>query len=115
MPRTEEDTCKRGKPEYLILDVTIVTGMDTSTVDLFFWDTRNLCRANKCNLLIACIDVIQQSDHSALRTFKTNTGIWSKRELQFCPNLDASLGKVEALLLETKYIDSEPQPSMSNK
>ncbi|KAG7357645.1 STAS domain containing protein [Nitzschia inconspicua] len=51
---TEKDggSSKRRKPEYLILDLTLVTGMDTSTVDVFL-DIRNLCRANSCKLLMA--------------------------------------------------------------
>jgi MFS superfamily sulfate permease-like transporter len=100
-------------PEYLILDLTLVTGMDTSTVDVFS-DIRNLCRANKCKLLMAGMSPNIRSI-LALGDFKPDTGERSKRQLRFFPNLDTALGKAEDMLLEAHFVDTEPQPSMSDK
>ncbi|KAG7357640.1 cyclic nucleotide-binding protein [Nitzschia inconspicua] len=112
---TEKDggSSKRRKPEYLILDLTLVTGMDTSTVDVFL-DIRNLCRANNCKLLMAGMSPNIRTI-LALGNFKPDTGIRSQRQLRFFPNLDSALGKAEDMLLENKYVDSEPQPSLLDK
>lgn len=104
---------RKKKPEYLILDLTLVTGMDTSTVDVFS-DIRNLCRANKCKLLMAGMSPNIRSI-LALGNFKPDTGERSKRQLRFFPNLDAALGKAEDMLLEVHFVDTEPQPLMSDK
>lgn len=101
-------------PDYLILDLTLVTGMDTSTVDIFS-DIRNLCKANKCKLLMAGMS---QNIRSilALGNFKPDTGVRSKRQLRFFPNLDSALGKAEDMLLESRFIDTaEPEPLLTDR
>jgi CRP-like cAMP-binding protein len=109
----EEISTKIRKPEYLILDLTLVTGMDTSTVDVFS-DIRNLCRSNNCKLLMAGMSPNIRSI-LALGNFKPDAGVRSKRQLRFFPNLDAALGKAEDMLLEARFVDPEPQPSLLDR
>jgi CRP-like cAMP-binding protein len=108
-----EPDSRKKTPEYLILDLTLVTGMDTSTVDVFS-DIRNLCRTNECKLLMAGMSPNIRSI-MALGNFKPDTGERSKRQLRFFPNLDAALGKAEDMLLEAHFVDTEPQQYISHK
>ncbi|KAL3904187.1 MAG: hypothetical protein SGILL_010164, partial [Bacillariaceae sp.] len=107
-PATKERT-----PDYLILDLTLVTGMDTSTVDIFS-DIRSLCKANKCKLLMAGMSPNIRSI-LALGGFKADTGVRSKRHVRFFPNLDTALGKAEDMLLENRYVDTEPEASLTDR
>jgi hypothetical protein len=96
---------KNRKPQYLILDLTLVTGMDTSTVDIFL-DIKNLCNANKCKLMMAGMSPNIRSILS-LGGFKADAGVRSKRQVRFFPSLDAALGKAEDMLLEAQFEDKE--------
>ena len=106
----DEDENNKRKPEYLILDLTLVTGMDTSTVDVFM-DIKNFCSQNKCKLMMAGMSPNLRSI-LALGGFKPDTGERSKRQLRFFPNLDSALGKAEDMLLETYFEEKEVQPSV---
>jgi SulP family sulfate permease len=97
------------KPKYLILDLTLVTGMDTSTADIF-QDIRNLCGSSKCKLLMSGMSPEIRSI-LALGGFKADAGVRSKRKLRFFQNLDAALGKAEDMLLDSDYDDRENQPA----
>jgi MFS superfamily sulfate permease-like transporter len=107
--KAEDENSKR-KPEYLILDLTLVTGMDTSTVDVFL-DIKNLCSGNKCKLLMAGMTPNLRSI-LALGGFKPDTGVRSKRQLRFFPNLDTALGKAEDMLLENYFEEKENKPTL---
>lgn len=97
------------KPRILILDLTLVTGMDTSTADIF-QDIRNLCNSNKCKLLMSGMSPDIRSI-LGLGGFKADSGVRSKRKLRFFQNLDAALGKAEDMLLDSDYNEREHQPS----
>lgn len=109
----DEATGEERTPDYLILDLTLVTGMDTSTVDIFS-DIRNLCRSNNCKLLMAGMSPNLRSILS-LGSFKPDTGTRSERQLRFFPNLDSALGKAEDMLLENRFVDSELETSLSDR
>jgi MFS superfamily sulfate permease-like transporter len=109
-PHGDEDENEKRKPEYLILDLTLVTGMDTSTADVFL-DIKNLCSQNKCKLMMAGMSPNLRSI-LALGGFKPDTGVRSKRKLRFFPNLDSALGKAEDMLLETYFEEKEVRPSV---
>jgi MFS superfamily sulfate permease-like transporter len=106
----KQQTSFERKPKYLILDLTLVTGMDTSTADVF-QDIRNLCGSNKCKLLMAGMSPNVRSI-LALGGFKADAGVRSKRKLRFFQNLDAALGKAEDMLLDSDYDDKEHQAGL---
>jgi len=93
----------KSKSRFLILDLTLVTGMDTSTVDVFI-QIRNLCEGSNCKLFMAGMSKNIRSI-LALGGFKADTGVRSKRQLRFFARLDAALGKAEDMLLELDYDD----------
>ena len=101
------------KPEskFLILDLTLVTGMDTSTVDVFS-EIRNLCGGSNCKLFMAGMSTNIRSI-LALGNFKPEAGVRSKRQLRFFASLDAALGKAEDILLESDYDAPQTDPGLS--
>jgi sulfate permease, SulP family len=105
----DKQTPDERKPKFLILDLTLVTGMDTSTADIF-QDIRNLCGSNKCKLLMAGM-LPNIRSILALGGFKADAGARSKRKVRFFQSLDAALGKAEDMLLDSDYDDKEHQPS----
>eukprot|EP00535_Pseudo-nitzschia_heimii_P009560 CAMPEP_0197192470 /NCGR_PEP_ID=MMETSP1423-20130617/25121_1 /TAXON_ID=476441 /ORGANISM="Pseudo-nitzschia heimii, Strain UNC1101" /LENGTH=1092 /DNA_ID=CAMNT_0042645353 /DNA_START=98 /DNA_END=3373 /DNA_ORIENTATION=- len=89
------------KSKFLLLDLTLVTGMDTSTVDVFS-DIRNLCGGNNCKLFMAGMSSNIRSILE-LGGVKPDMGVRSKRRLRFFARLDTALGKAEDILLELDY------------
>jgi hypothetical protein len=99
--KEEERSFLKPESKFLILDLTLVTGMDTSTVDVFS-EIRNLCSGGNCKLFMAGMSTSIRSI-LALGGFKPDTGVRSKRQLRFFASLDAALGKAEDMLLESDY------------
>mmetsp|Transcript_16617 Transcript_16617/g.35906 ORF Transcript_16617/g.35906 Transcript_16617/m.35906 type:complete len:1197 (-) Transcript_16617:138-3728(-) len=81
-------------PKYVILDLSIVTGIDTSAVDVLA-DISSLCKEKKCNLILAGIPrVIRQAlITGGVKASRTN------KHLSFSPDLETALGKAEDELL----------------
>lgn len=104
-----EDQLETRRPKFLILDLTLVTGMDTSTVDIFN-EIRNLCISNHCKLFAAGLSSNLRAILN-LGGFKPETTERSKRKLRFFASLDAALGKAEDLLLEAECDDKEISPT----
>jgi SulP family sulfate permease len=100
----EDESAIKCKPRFLILDLTLVTGMDTSAVDVFS-QIRNLCSGNKCKLFMAGMSQNIRSILS-LGGFKPDTGIRSRRQIRFFARLDAALGKAEDMLLDSDFDDN---------
>ena len=86
-------------------DLTLITGMDTSTVDIFN-DIRNLCASNNCKLFVTGLTSSLRGILN-LGGFKPETTDRSKRKLRFFSNLDAALGKAEDLLLDAECDEYE--------
>lgn len=82
-------------PKYVILDLSIVTGIDTSAVDVLA-DISSLCRENKCNLILAGIPPVIRP---ALIKGGVKPSITNKH-LSFSPDLETALGKAEDELLK---------------
>lgn len=99
----KEVPLSKMKSKFLILDLTLVTGMDTSAVDVFS-QIRNLCKGTNCKLFMAGMSPNIRSI-LALGGFKPDTGVRSKRQVRFFARLDAGLGKAEDILLESDYDD----------
>ena len=105
--KDEEASFLKGKSRFLILDLTLVTGMDTSAVDVFS-QIRGLCSGSNCKLFMAGMSTNIRSI-LALGGFKPDTGLRSRRQLRFFARLDAALGKAEDKLLESDYDDQMHQ------
>ena len=82
-------------PKYVILDLIIVTGIDTSAVDIVA-DISSLCKQNTCHLILAGIPRVIRP---ALKTGGVKPSV-TNRHLSFSPDLEAALGKAEDELLK---------------
>ncbi len=97
------------KAQYLILDFTLVTGMDTSAVDVFA-DVLSLCNNHKCKLFLSGVS-------RNLREVMTAGGLRgdpmlsSDRKLRFLSTLDGAVGKAEDLLLEHERAENSVDDS----
>ena len=87
-------------PKYIIMDLTLVTGMDTSSVDVFV-DMRDICARHGCKLFVAGASG-RVRDTLALGNFKPERGHRSERRVRFFVDLDTALGKAEDTLLDDK-------------
>ena len=86
-------------PKYIIIDLTLVTGMDTSTVDVFK-DIETLCTNQECKLFISGLS---QASRQTLTMggFKPDPKVErSKRVVRYFMDLDAAIGKAEDSLLD---------------
>lgn len=81
-------------PKYLIIDFTIVTGIDTSAVDVFA-DIISLCKSNRCEVIFSGLS-------SSLRSIFAHSGVKPHRGLRFLPDIETALGKAEDALI--KYV-----------
>ena len=113
--KEEEDLINATRrPDFLILDLTLVTGMDTSTSDIFN-DIKNLCASNECKLFMAGLSPNIRTILS-LGGFKADTSKErSKRQLRFFASLDAALGKAEDMLLDSDFGQRESANVASRK
>mmetsp|Transcript_5493 Transcript_5493/g.11249 ORF Transcript_5493/g.11249 Transcript_5493/m.11249 type:complete len:1101 (-) Transcript_5493:2-3304(-) len=93
-------------PKVIVMDLTLVTGMDTSSVDVF-GDILTLCKANKCKLFLAGVnrDLVKTM---SLNGFKADTAkVRSKRKLRFFSDLDNAVGKAEDMLLQQEGFEEK--------
>lgn len=96
----------KRRPLFMILDLTLVTGMDTSTVDVFN-DIKNLCGSNQCKLLMAGMSRNIRTIFSLGGFVADTKGERSTRRLRFFQSLDAALGKAEDTLLDSQFEEKE--------
>ena len=82
-------------PKFLILDLSIMTGIDTSAVDVLA-DISALCKEHKCSIIFAGVSRIVKP---ALITGGVNPSKANKH-LSFSPDLECALGKAEDALLK---------------
>ena len=83
-------------PKFVILDLTLLTGMDTSSVDVFK-DILTLCQTNNCKLFLAGVSRGLMKTMS-LSGFKADPAtIRSARKLRFFSDLDNAVGKAGKL------------------
>ena len=99
--KVAEPSFLQAKSKFLVIDLTLVTGMDTSAVDVFS-EIKNLCSGANCKLFMAGMSSNIQSILE-LGGFKPDKGVRSKRQLRFFARLDTALGKAEDMLLESDY------------
>lgn len=73
-------------PKVLIIDLSLNTGMDTSTLDIFA-EIKELCKNNKCKLFLCGLSS-RAKKGLALTGVKTETGPRDQRLVRFFPDLD---------------------------
>lgn len=90
-------------PKYILLDMSIVTGIDTSAVDIMV-EISSLCKANCCCLVLSGIP-------STVKSSLVAGGLTPSRQyhphLFFMDDLDSSLGKAEDDLLNIVALREE--------
>jgi len=86
-------------PKYLIIDFTIVTGIDTSAVDVFA-DIISLCKSNRCEVILTGMS-------SNLRSSFAHSGVKPTRGLRFLPDIETALGKAEDALIKHVFQKEE--------
>ena len=86
-------------PKVVIIDLTLVTGIDTSAVDVFA-EILNHCGNHNCKLFLSGVS-------TSLRQVMALGGVKpemsrdrSKRKLRFFPSLDDAVGKAEDFILD---------------
>jgi hypothetical protein len=84
-------------PKIVILDFMLVTGMDTSTVDVISGVIKE-CQSHDCKVFLAGLSPRMRTTLS-LGGVKPETGERSKRKIRFFPDLDSAMGKAEDMLL----------------
>ena len=102
----DDDSVLPPLPRFVILDFSLVTGMDTSTVDVIN-DIRTLCDNHSCKLFLSGLSVNLRSVLSYAGV-KPQSGERSQRMLRFFNSLDTALGKAEDMLLEGP-LQEQPQ------
>ena len=85
-------------PKYLLIDFSLVTGMDASVVDIFS-EMLSLCKANSCKIFLTGLK-------PNIKAVLECGGFDPKRgdkNLRFISNLEAALGKAEDVLLADAF------------
>lgn len=80
-------------PKVLIIDMSLNTGMDTSTLDIFA-EIKELCKNNKCKLFLCGLSSRSKKGLS-LTGVKAETGVRDQRLVRFFADLDTALGVAE--------------------
>lgn len=93
-------------PKFLVVDLTLVTGMDTSAVDAFS-DILAVCSNNNCKLFLSGVSPRLQKVMSLCGVKPDNNIDRSQRRLRFFPGLDAAIGKAEDMLIECESFEEE--------
>lgn len=89
------------KPKYVVLDLSIVSGMDMSAIDVFA-DVTSLCKSQGCKLIIAGASRVVRS---ALIAGGVKSA--SHLHLSFVEDLEVALGMAEDGLLKFVYRSEE--------
>lgn len=78
------------KPSYLVVDFTIVTGMDTSAMDILR-EISALCRIHRCRIFFSGLSPSLRS----MLVYAKLSPAHEKRTLLFAPDLESALAKAE--------------------
>ena len=100
-------------PKFIILDFSLVTGMDTSTVDVVT-GIISVCHSHDCKAFLTGLLPRLQTILS-FGGVKPETGERSQRKLRFFPDLDAAIGKAEDMLLDTISNHGKPEVLDGNR
>lgn len=86
-------------PKVLVLDLTLVTGMDTSSVDVFA-DIVTLCSTYNCKVFLGGPTRVLIETMSLSGLKPDTAAVRSTRKLRFFSDLDKAVGKAEDMLLQ---------------
>jgi hypothetical protein len=98
-------------PKVVVVDMSLITGMDTSTMDIF-GEIKDLCTENDAKLFLCGLSD-RMKRGLALGGVKQETGPRSRRVVRFFSDLDKALGSAEDDLLETEMVENFKNPSVS--
>ena len=87
-------------PKVLVMDLSLVTGMDTSTIDIFA-EIKQLCKTHDCKLYLCGLSPRMRKG-LALGGVKPEGGIRQQRLVRLFPDLDIGLGFAEDYLIHTE-------------
>lgn len=92
------------KPRLLVVDLGLITGMDTSTVDIFA-EIKEMCAENACKLYLCGLSSRMKRGLS-LGGVKPGTGPRSKSSVRFFSDLDTALGNAEDELIRIEMTEA---------
>lgn len=93
-------------PKIVIVDLTLVTGMDTSAVDAFS-DILTICSNNDCKLFLSGVSPRIRQVMNLCGVKPDSSRNRSQRKLRFFPDLDAAIGKAEDMLIELESFQED--------
>ena len=96
------------KPKIIIIDTTLVTGMDTSAVGVFT-DIFNQCKSNDCKLFLSGVSNSIRQVMSLCGVKPDSNVERSQRLLRFFAELDAAIGKAEDILIDGNAMEDESE------
>ena len=102
------------KPKVLVIDFSLITGMDTSTADSFA-DIKELCGSNDCKLYLCGLSSRMRRGF-ALGGVKPTSGPRSQSVVRFFSDLDTALGKAEDTLIHDEMtVDVDQRSQLSRR
>lgn len=104
-----DDLLLPPKPKVIILDLALVSGMDSSAVDVIS-DILSVCSSQSCKLFLSGLSVSIRQTLSFGGLKPETTVDRSARKLRFFPDLDTAVGKAEDLLLNEFCLDDTILP-----
>ena len=99
------------KPKFLIVDLSLVSGMDTASYGVFS-EIRDKCKNHDCRLFLSGLST-RAKKGLALAGISPDVTVGryrKQRMIRFFRDLDFALGKAEDLLLELERMKSNPLP-----
>jgi MFS superfamily sulfate permease-like transporter len=95
-------------PVVLILDLSLITGMDTSAVDAFM-DILRICKTNNCKLYLCGLSPRLKKTFAKGGMRPDTKGPRKSRTLLYFSDLDHGLGRAEDVLIDQKMGDFADQ------
>eukprot|EP00934_Nitzschia_sp_Nitz4_P003214 Nitzschia sp. Nitz4//scaffold136_size62208//36921//40785//NITZ4_006373-RA/size62208-augustus-gene-0.1-mRNA-1//1//CDS//3329535633//3204//frame0 len=102
--QSSDDLPLPPKPKVVVIDLSLISGMDTSTVDIFA-AIKSMCQNHDCKLFLCGLSP-RIKRGLALVGVKAERGSRTKRVVRIFPDLDTALGTAEDFLVQTMYVDS---------
>jgi hypothetical protein len=91
-------------PKILLIDLSLITGMDTSATDIF-GDIKKLCITNDCKLFLSGLSQRMRTGLALGGLVADRRRAGSKGMTRFFSDLDTALGKAEDLLVQYEMKD----------
>ena len=98
-------------PKLLVLDLSLITGMDTSAGDIFS-DIKELCANNDCKLFLCGLSPRMKKGLALAGVKPDSTGPRTKRTVRFFVDLDSAVGHAEDTLIQNEMVEVTENHSM---